>query len=150
MSRITTNNKTRHERGVRSRGSSCPTGSAPLPGQPVVRPNGVVETTSYRISPRRTLQTGDTVRLKKGPYWMGRAEDGTPVRVSMAERGRVTFVRYCELGRSRWIEATSHGRIVVLHVGSEEPSPTIPGFVRRPYVITGVRMKSGAKGREAK
>ena len=142
MSRITTNNKTRHERGVRSRGSSCPTGSAPLPGQPVVRPNGVVERTTWRASPRRTLRAGDEIKVHGGPYWEGRAEDGSPVRHRMAERGRMVFRAHCEIGDSAWVEATSGRGVVVLHVGHEQPSSVVPGLVRRPYRISKVRKKS--------
>lgn len=147
-SKTSSTTKTRRGRGVRSRGSSLPNGSAPPSGQPVVRANGVVEAATYRISPRRTLRTGDEIRVSGGPYWMGRAEDGTPVRHRMAERGRMVFARFCELGPSAWVEArTKEGRVVVLHVGHEQPSSIVPGLVRRPYRLAKVRKKAERKGR---
>lgn len=145
----TPSSKTRRGRGVRSRVSSLPHGSAPLPGQHVVRPNGVLEMTTYRISPRRMLRSGDVIRVRKGPYWSGRAEDGTPARRRMAERGRMVFRAHCEIGDSAWVEATSDRGVVVLHVGAAEPSATVPGLVRRPYVITKLRKKTRGEGRRA-
>jgi hypothetical protein len=134
--------KTRLGRGVCSSGSSIPRGSAPPSGQPVVRPNGVIERTTWRASLRRTLRAGDEIKVHGGPYWEGRAEDGSPVRHRMAERGRMVFRAHCELGGSAWVEATSGHGIVVLHVGHEQPSSIVPGLVRRPYVITKLRKKS--------
>lgn len=81
--------KTRRGRGVRSLGSSLPNGSAPLPGQPVVRPNGVVERTTWRASPRRTLRAGDVIRVSRGPYWQARGqivEEFLSVRKEIPER----------------------------------------------------------------
>lgn len=73
-----------------------------------------------------------------------------PVRYRMAERGRIVFAQYCEHGRSAWVEATNkEGRIVVLHVGHEESSSVVPGFLRRPYLIARVRKKAEPKGRSA-
>lgn len=67
----------------------------------------------------------------------------------MAEKGRFIFRKYCELGRSRWVEATNDRGVVVLHVGPEEPSTAVPGLVRRPYVITKLRKKTRGEGRRA-
>ena len=139
--------KTRRGRGVCSRGSSIARGSAPPSGQPVVRPNGVVERTVWRASPRRTLRAGDEIKVSGGPYWESRAEDGTLLRHPMAERGRMVFRAHCELGVSAWVEATSGRGVVVLHVGPEGPSSTVPGLVRRPYVFRKPRKKTRDKGR---
>ncbi len=147
-SKTSSTTKTRRGRGVRSLGSSS-RGSAPLPGLPVVRQNGVVETTTYRISPRRTLRAGDVIRVSGGPYWQGRAEDGTPVRHRMAERGTMVFKSYCEFGDSAWVEATSGRGVVVLRVGPERPSPMVPGLVPRSYRISKVRKNKG-NGRRPK
>jgi hypothetical protein len=146
-SKTSSTTKTRRGRGVRSRGSSVTRGAAPRSGQPVVRPNGTVERTTWRASPRRTLRAGDEIRVGGGPFWEGRAVDGTLVRHRMAERGRMVFRSFCELGGSAWVEATSNRGVVVLHVGPKAPSSTIPGLVRRPYVITRVRKKKKCKGR---
>jgi hypothetical protein len=145
--------KTRRGRGVRSRDSSFTRGSAPPSGQPVVRPNGVVEVPTWRASPRRTLRAGDTIKVGRGPYWQGRAEDGTPVRHRMAETGTMIFECFCECGDSAWVEARTEqgGRVVVLPVGPpDKTSPLSPGIVRRPYVITKPRKKNKGNGRRAK
>lgn len=141
--------KTRRGRGVRSRGPSIARGSAPPSGQPVVRPNGVVERTTWRASPRQTLRAGDEVIVHGGPYWEGRDEDGTPVRHRMAERGRMVFRAHCEIGDSAWVEATSGRGVVVLHVGHEQPSSVVPGLVRRPYRLSKVRGTNKGKNRRA-
>lgn len=137
--------KTRRGRGVRSRGLAIPNGSAP----PVTRPNGVVERTVWRASPRQTLRAGDEIKVHGGPYWVGRAEDGTPVRCRMAERGRMVFRAHCEIGDSAWVEATSGRGVVVLHVGPERPSSMAPGLVRRPYRLSKLRKKIRDKARRA-
>jgi hypothetical protein len=106
-----------------------------------VRPNGVVEAATWRISPRRILRAGDTIRVSAGPYWEGRDEHGTPVRHRMAEKGVLTFKALCTLGGIAWVEATGSRGVVVLHVGPEGPSTTIPGLVRRPYRIAKTRVR---------
>lgn len=90
------------------------------------------------------------IRVSRGPYWLGRAEDGTPLRHRMAERGRMIFRAYCELGNSAWVEATSGRGVVVLHVGPEGPSSIVLGLVRRPYRLSKLRKKIRDKARRAK
>ena len=140
-SKTSSTSRTRRGRGVRGPVSAFRCGSAPLPGPSVVRPNGVVATTTWRISPRRTLRAGDKIRVSAGPFWQGRGEDGTPLRHRIAERGLLTFQAHCTLGDSAWVEATSSRGVVVLHVGSEGPSTTVPGLVRRPYKIAKTRAR---------
>jgi len=144
--------KTRRRRSTRGRSSAPARGAAPPSGQPVVRPNGVVEVATWRASPRRTLRAGDTIEVSKGPYWQGRAEDGTPVRHRMAESGTMTFQCFCECGDSAWVEARTEqgGRVVVLPVGPpDKTSPLSPGIVRRPYRIAKPRKKNKGNGRRA-
>lgn len=83
-------------------------------------------------SGRTLLERGDRFRASGGPFY--RTQDGTVVR--MNDKGPFTFLRYCENGPTSWIEAWSREEgHCVLYVGPEQPSPTIEGYVRRPYRI---------------
>lgn len=104
-------------------------------------PLGVARHEVYRVSPRVVLRAGDRIRLSRGPYWEEKVSDGSVVRHGMAERGTAVFVEYCETHESRWIVVRMGRRYASLHVGPEQRSPMIPGFVRRPYVIRKVRRK---------
>ena len=89
----------------------------------------------YQFSARGLLTPGDRFRVSGGPVY--HCADGT--RLSMYERGEFVFVRYCERGASKWLEARRHpdGGFVVLWVGRSMASPLIPNLRRRPYRVIG-------------
>ncbi|MGE0535183.1 MAG: hypothetical protein AB7O68_09420 [Pirellulales bacterium] len=103
---------------------------------------------SYQFSTRGTLTPGDRFRVSGGPVYQ--CADGTKLR--MYERGEFVFVRYCERGASKWLEAHRHpdGAFVVLWVGRSIASPLIPNLRRRPYRVTvSLRHKIGTIPRKA-
>ena len=88
---------------------------------------------------------GDLFRVSGGPYYEN--EDGS--KTLMAERGTFKFVRYCEKGASKWIEATRvGGGTVVLWVGKAGPNPDLPSFKRRPYKIRKVTERKQARKKQ--
>jgi hypothetical protein len=89
----------------------------------------------YQFSMRGTLLPGDRFRVSGGPVY--HCADGS--KLSMYERGEFIFVRYCQRGASKWLEARRHpdGGFVVLWVGRSIASPLIPNLRRRPYRVTG-------------
>jgi hypothetical protein len=60
----------------------------------------------------------------------------------MGEKGVFTFRQYCELGASKWIEATSqnHGTAII-YVGRPRRSPLVDGLRLRPHSIRPVSEK---------
>ena len=54
----------------------------------------------------------------------------------MGERGVFVFRRYCELGASKWIEASNdENRTVIIYVGRKRKSPNVDGLRLRPHRI---------------
>ena len=94
----------------------------------------------YQFSARGLLTPGDRFRVSGGPVY--HCADGT--RLSMYERGEFVFLRYCERGASKWLEARRHpdGGFVVLWVGRSIASPLIPNLRRRPYRVIGKVQKA--------
>ena len=88
----------------------------------------------YRYGPRGILRPGDRFRVTGGPVYVTDEKTIVP----MYERGIFVFRRYCELGASKWIEAsrTDGGGFAILWVGKSGRSRTIPNLRRRPYRIT--------------
>ncbi len=89
-----------------------------------------IETSGYRLSPRVTLQPGDTFRVAGGPYY--RLADGR--RVPMAARG--TF-RLVEVVRQRGrVYLLAYGREgwALIHVEGRRRS-AVAGLVARPYRV---------------
>ncbi len=123
------------------------TGHAP---EPTVQANGVRRHEQVRLSERVTLEAGDRIRVRGGPYWQQTCADGTVVKTRMAERGVMVFDSYCEYGDSRWIVARGSSGYASLHIGEEHPSEDIPGYVRRPYRVTKVRRRSSKRDRTAR
>ena len=80
----------------------------------------------YVYGPRSVLRPGDPFRVTGGPFYEN--EDGS--KTLMAERGKLKFVRYCEKGASKWIEAfrADGGGIVVLWVGKKKANPDLLTF----------------------
>jgi len=100
---------------------------------------GIHRQTSYRLSPRVVLKSGDLIRVSEGPYREQVGPDGEPVRTRMAERGVMTFLEYCTYGTGKWVLAYGKAGYSALHVGDFEVSASVPGLVRRPYRIRKVR-----------
>lgn len=92
----------------------------------------------YNVSERVTLRSGDIFRAKGGPYYVKRDAKGNKVRMSMAARGPFRFMRLCEQGTRKWIEAVSmkDGTAAVLSLTKRRS--VLPGaLIPRPYVIVG-------------
>jgi hypothetical protein len=86
--------------------------------------------TGYRLSPRVTLQPGDSFRVTSGPYY--RLADGR--RVPMAARG---VFRLVEVRRHRSrVYLLGYGREgwALIHVEGRRRSP-VAGLVARPYRV---------------
>jgi hypothetical protein len=101
----------------------------------------------YAYGARSVLRPGDLFRVSGGPYYEN--EDGS--KMLMAERGTFKFVRYCEKGASKWIEAGVVGGsgTVVLWVGKKRANPDLPRFKQRPYKIRKVTDRKRRKKPDA-
>ena len=86
--------------------------------------------TGYRLSPRVTLQPGDTFRVAGGPYY--RLADGR--RVPMAARG--TFRLVVVLRQRSRVYLLAYGREgwALIHVEGRRRS-AVAGLVARPYRV---------------
>lgn len=118
--------------------------------EPTVQANGVRRHEWVRLSERFTLESGDRIRVRGGPYWQQIDADGTVVKTRMAERGVMVFDSYCEYRDSRWIVARGSSGYASLHIGEEYPSEDIPGYVCRPYRVTKVRQRGPTRSRPAR
>lgn len=104
-------------------------------------PDTPVRHLEYRLSERVVLNRGDRIRVSAGPYFDMPNTAGHVTRTKMAERGVMTFLAYCELGNTRWIEAYGKSGFAALRISSDDGggSALMPGFVRRPYKIAKLR-----------
>ena len=92
--------------------------------------------TRYRCGKRSYIYPGDKFRSSGGPYYWATDDQGKRVRVPMGETGVFTFRRYCELGASKWIEATSpHCGTVIIYVGRQRRSSLVDGLRLKPHKI---------------
>jgi len=100
----------------------------------------------YRYGKRSFLYPGDTFRASGGPYYLSTDDRGKRVRIPMNETGVFTFIRYCELGASRWIEARhdKHGTAII-YVGRARRSPRLASLRLRPHKIRFVPTRAGKK-----
>jgi hypothetical protein len=87
-----------------------------------------LETSGYRLSPRVTLQPGDTFRVAGGPYY--RLADGR--RVPMAARGTFKLVEVVRQRSRVYLLAYGREGWAVIHVEGRRRAP-VPGLVARPY-----------------
>ena len=89
----------------------------------------------YKVSERKTLNKGDFFRVTGGPYYIG--ESGKPT--SMASRGTMMFMYYCEKEGQHWIEAysTKENCIVILSLDEGRESMLPGSYFPRPYAIRG-------------
>ena len=92
--------------------------------------------TRYRYAKRSFLYPGDKFRASGGPYYVGKDDEGRRIRLLMGEHGVFVFRRYCELGTSKWIEATrgQYGTAII-YVGRARGSPRVHGLRLRPHKI---------------
>lgn len=90
----------------------------------------------YQINDRKALKKGDFFRPRGGPYYI----NSRGKRVSMASRGVMMFMYYCEKDDQHWIEAysTKEKSIVVLSLDEGRESPLPGSYITRPYYIKGV------------
>jgi hypothetical protein len=104
-------------------------------------PDTPVRHLEYRLSERVVLNRGDKIRVSAGPYFDMPDTAGHVTRMKMAERGVMTFLAYCELGNTRWIEAYGKSGFAALRISSDDGGGAMlmPGFTRRPYKITKLR-----------
>ena len=99
---------------------------------------------SYRFGPKSVLTEGTKFRVSGGPYYT--TNDGE--RLSMAERGVLTFSRY-EPKQNIIHAMTKKGFNAVLYVGPEKPSGSVEGMTDRPYSIRNrVRQPKRKRGRK--
>jgi hypothetical protein len=91
--------------------------------------------TRFRYGKRSFIHPGDKFRSSGGPVYIGSDDAGRKVEHSMGETGVFVFQRYCELGASKWIEATSETRRVIIYVGRQRRSPRVDGIRLRPHKI---------------
>jgi hypothetical protein len=92
----------------------------------------------YVVSERVTLRAGDIFRAKGGPYYVKRDSKGNKVRMSMAARGPFRFMRVCEEGDRKWIEAVSMKDGTAAVISLTKRRSIMPGsLIPRPYVILG-------------
>lgn len=105
-----------------------------------------IETDSYQISERVTLNKGDLFRANGGPYFATRDETGKKVKSSMAAKGPFRFMAYNERGRKKWIVAWSvkEGAYAVLPL-TKWKTCDLPGYVNRPYKILGKKREKKDK-----
>jgi hypothetical protein len=86
--------------------------------------------TSYRLSPRVTLQPGDTFRVAGGPYY--RLADGR--RVPMAARGTFRLVEVVRQRSRVYLLAYGRDGWALIHVEGRRRS-AVAGLVARPYRV---------------
>ncbi len=105
-----------------------------------------IETYSYKVSERVTLNKGDLFRASGGPYFATRDETGKKIKSSMAAKGPFKFMSYNERGRKKWIVAWSQkeGAYAVLPL-TRWKTCDLPGFVNRPYKILGKKRDKKGK-----
>jgi hypothetical protein len=96
-----------------------------------------IETSGYRLSPRVTLQPGDTFRVTGGPYY--RLADGR--RVPMAARGTFRLVEVLRQRSRVYLLAYGREGWALIHVEGRRRS-AVAGLVARPY-----RVKRAGKNR---
>ncbi len=89
-----------------------------------------IETSGYRLSPRVTLQQGDTFRVTGGPYY--RLADGR--RVPMAARGTFRLVEVVRQRSRVYLLAYGREGWVLIHVEGRRRS-AVAGLVARPYRV---------------
>ncbi len=99
----------------------------------------------YRYGKRSFLYAGDKFRVSGGSYFAGTDDQGERTRVPMGERGVFVFRRYCELGASKWIEATDENGTVIIYVGRARPSKQVDGLRLRPHTIRPVHQRKRRK-----
>jgi hypothetical protein len=92
--------------------------------------------TGYRLSPRVTLQPGDTFRVTGGPYY--RLADGR--RVPMAARGTFRLVEVLRQRSRVYLLAYGREGWALIHVEGRR-RPAVRGLVARPY-----RVRRAGKG----
>ena len=98
--------------------------------------NKLLTFTRYRCGKCSFIYPGDKFRASGGPYYRGTDDQGKHVRIRMGETGVFTFRRYCELGASKWIEATGkHSGTVIIYVGGKRRSRLVDGLRLRPHKI---------------
>lgn len=104
-------------------------------------PDTPVRHVEYRLSERVVLNRGDKIRVSAGPYYDMPDTAGHVTRMKLAERGVMTFLAYCELGNTRWIEAYGKSGFAALRISNDDGggSALMSGFVRRPYKIAKLR-----------
>jgi len=95
----------------------------------------------FRYNKNSFLHPGDKFRASGGPVYVGIDDTGKEVRHPMGERGVFVFRQYCEMGASKWIEATGGQRRVIIYVGSDRRSPRVDGLRLRPHKIRPVYSK---------
>ena len=86
--------------------------------------------TGYRLSPRVTLQPGDTFRVTGGPYY--RLADGR--RVPMAARGTFRLVEVLRQRSRVYLLAYGREGWALIHVEGRRRS-AVAGLVARPYRV---------------
>jgi hypothetical protein len=102
----------------------------------------------YRYGKRSYVYPGDKFRASGGPYYCGTDDQGNRIRIPMGETGRFTFRRYCELGASKWIEATSeHCGTAIIYVGRGRPSRLVDGLRLRPHKIRPIYARKRDRGK---
>ncbi len=112
----------------------------------------VVTFERYRYGKRSFLYPGDRFRASGGPSYAGTDEEGNRVWIPMNEAGVFRFIRYCECGASKWIEAYREGQgRTVIYVGNPRWSPNVEGLRLRPHMVRFVsnrrrRKRRGPKG----
>lgn len=89
-----------------------------------------IETSGYRLSPRVTLQPGDTFRVAGGPYY--RLADGR--RVPMAARGTFKLVEVVRQRSRVYLLAYGREGWALIHVEGRRRS-AVAGLVARPYRV---------------
>ena len=102
--------------------------------------------TRYRYGKRSFIYPGDQFRASGGPFYVGTDDNGTRVRIPMGENGKYVFRRYCELGASKWIEASSEqSGTAIIYVGRARRSPRVDGLRLRPHTIRPVYVRRKKK-----
>lgn len=99
----------------------------------------------FRYGKRSFLYAGDKFRATGGPVYVGTSDTGETVKHAMGERGVFFFQRYCELGASKWIEATQGNRRAIIYVGRPRRSPRVEGLRLQPHKIRPVYVRKKAK-----